>query len=806
MNQAVLHSYNIFPEQMRELDQWVVWKLEKRNLTDQKPTKVPYISPTQRAKAGASGKWLSYVKASAIADEHNFTGVGFEFTKEDGLLFIDLDNILDEKGDINYAWAREVVLNNPDIFWEVSQSGTGLHGIGLGSLPKEIMNKSPYDADGKLCSAKDKVAEMELYDHSRFVALTGKVHGHFNSMGEVNTDVLLAYGKPRNDDGAATTLVEGDRTSVLTGDEVIAKIKDKDKWPEEYGADDDRSSVDLGLFNQVAFWCNGDRSVADEVLAKSPLNREKWARDDYMDMTWNKAMAGRTDFYTGSKKEEFDKDGVNQAVVRKMKKEIMKVRGGFEMLNPEGKWIFTSEKDYFAVASYCYDKFFDNSLIEDAEVKLDKLNLLKLDLHNARRGTDSEAKQAADQQAIFDNEAAIETAEYELSVLKGRKAKTVRNILTHIKTYNQYTLARFRVDPFAKENTVKLTGHRLTVITNDLFYGVDITEPKFDVGTIWTDYKEHFPEIDELLRFIVALRFIKDRKRGHLHIKMVSDWGKGFFTDIFRDLGLLTEVTMEELEKAAAGDPSGLNPSDFVYSWILFIDEFKTVKREVKNLSSRLAITPKGKQKTEVDIYAKIYASAKDVQSLTGNGVEEQFANRFSSISTGTTKINDRELFISAGKEMYFEAVKWVVYTKLRRAAKRYIKMGRERADRKADRVVNDFHAKYGLKEGFKASVSDFIGQLLEYIEDCTKVIADPHASPLDRLIMSEFFMHKGVLCVKHKPTLNKVFEEFANIRLSKHERGKFLYRMTEFENLFSNKRFDTRIDGKKVRGYKLAP
>ena len=111
-------------QSMRDLRQWLVWRLEER---DGKLTKIPY-SPLmgQRAKSTDPETWASYEEAVRACKEHGYGGIGFVFTSEDDLCGVDLDKCLDpETGEIE-SWAQEVIeqLNS---YTEVSPSGTGVH-------------------------------------------------------------------------------------------------------------------------------------------------------------------------------------------------------------------------------------------------------------------------------------------------------------------------------------------------------------------------------------------------------------------------------------------------------------------------------------------------------------------------------------------------------------------------------------------------------------------------------------------------------------------------------------------------------
>lgn len=143
------------PLELREREQWVLWRYVWR---PPKWTKVPHqiageanASPTDRR---TWGRWLDAVKALRPGK----TGLGYVFSSDDPFVGIDLDQCRHrETGEIE-PWAMEIVrkLNG---YTEISVSGTGVHVIVRGELPKGRRRKGP----------------IEVYDRDRFFVVTGKV-------------------------------------------------------------------------------------------------------------------------------------------------------------------------------------------------------------------------------------------------------------------------------------------------------------------------------------------------------------------------------------------------------------------------------------------------------------------------------------------------------------------------------------------------------------------------------------------------------------------------------------------------------
>src|SRR5258706_5616416 len=155
-------DYGSIPDELKQLDSWVVWKLESRrdkNGVD-RLDKVPYSPNTNsRASTAESGTWASYEEALATFQHGQYNGLGFVFSDEDDYVFLDLDKCGSDQG-VNElaAW----VLEEAASYTEVSQSGKGLHII--------VRGRKPGDA------CKNSTLGFEMYSRGRFCAMTGDVY------------------------------------------------------------------------------------------------------------------------------------------------------------------------------------------------------------------------------------------------------------------------------------------------------------------------------------------------------------------------------------------------------------------------------------------------------------------------------------------------------------------------------------------------------------------------------------------------------------------------------------------------------
>src|SRR5690606_19531756 len=97
-------------------------------------------------------------------------GVGYVFTEDDGLVFIDLDHVISEDGAVA-LWAQPLVdaALRSRAFVEVSPSGSGLHIIVRGAKPLAWSRRSMASAQGEAIGA------IEVYDRKRYATVTGRL-------------------------------------------------------------------------------------------------------------------------------------------------------------------------------------------------------------------------------------------------------------------------------------------------------------------------------------------------------------------------------------------------------------------------------------------------------------------------------------------------------------------------------------------------------------------------------------------------------------------------------------------------------
>jgi hypothetical protein len=280
-------SFQLIPEALRDLPQWIVWQYETRG---EKATKVPVNPRTgNHASSTNPSTWTTFDEAvAACRASDRYAGVGFVFTADDPFAGVDLDDCLDEDGLM--APAAQAIVDEVDSYTEVSPSGRGV----------KIFLRGRKSTTR--CRTKEVVGfgEIEVYDSGRFFCVTGLALPETPLEVNERQEALDALCERWLSDGEATPTLETLRPACDgDDDEVIERAmaaKNGAKFgrlwrgdTSDYGGDDSRA--DLALCTMIAYWVGADRARIDRIYRQSGLLREKWERQDYRDATIEKAIA-----------------------------------------------------------------------------------------------------------------------------------------------------------------------------------------------------------------------------------------------------------------------------------------------------------------------------------------------------------------------------------------------------------------------------------------------------------------------------------------------------------------------------------
>lgn len=160
----MIHERHI-PMLLRERQQWVLWKTIQRD----KPTKVPFAIDGTPAKSNDPTTWTDFATVFAAYGRGGYDGIGYEFSKDDPFVGIDLDGCRDPETGALAEWARSIVLDFKT-YAEVSPSLTGVKLFAAGRLLFKSGRKVELKDIERTC---DKAPAIEIYDHGRYFAVTG---------------------------------------------------------------------------------------------------------------------------------------------------------------------------------------------------------------------------------------------------------------------------------------------------------------------------------------------------------------------------------------------------------------------------------------------------------------------------------------------------------------------------------------------------------------------------------------------------------------------------------------------------------
>lgn len=286
----MIEASNLPPE-LTERDQWLCWRFVER---DGKRTKQPVNIHTGGAASSTDpSTWGSFEEAIRARDTRNLDGIGFVFTPDDPYSGLDLDNCRDPETREIEEWAAKIV-RTFNSYTELSPSGTGLHIIVKGEVPKGGNKRGP----------------VEMYSRGRFFTVTGEHLNGTPSTVEERADAIRKLHDHVFGDRAESTNGhhEGEPGNGLSVEEVLRhamQAKNGDQfarlWSGDSNGHSSHSEADLDLCGRLAFWTGGDSEAVDRMFRQSGLMRQKWDRADYRNRTIERALSGLTEFYRPAK-------------------------------------------------------------------------------------------------------------------------------------------------------------------------------------------------------------------------------------------------------------------------------------------------------------------------------------------------------------------------------------------------------------------------------------------------------------------------------------------------------------------------
>lgn len=286
------------PAELRDLDQWVVWRKATRK---GKVTKVPFMALVTDLEASSTDNrtWATFQEAmDAATDPSNrLDGIGFVFSETDGLAGVDMDNCL-EDGEV-LPWA-EAILSRLHGFAEVSPSGEGIKVFVRGSVPGGRGRKLQ-----KL--GHDETGAIECYDRGRYFTVTGnRLDSHteiVDAPGQLAELHAEWFPPPVPDDQprrTSSTPTDMDDRRVF---DLATRARNGAKFAQLWSGDitgyPSKSEADLALCSAISFFTQ-DPAQVERIFSGSGLVSAKWSeRADYRQRTIARSLERATTYDPG---------------------------------------------------------------------------------------------------------------------------------------------------------------------------------------------------------------------------------------------------------------------------------------------------------------------------------------------------------------------------------------------------------------------------------------------------------------------------------------------------------------------------
>lgn len=289
-----------FPQSMKLLPNWVLWKLEPDK--SGRPTKQPYSALYDgHASSTNPNTWTTFDTAYKKLESGLYSGLGFVFSLETKLVFVDIDHCISDDGKLNAQAVDIIQTIGKDTYIELSQSGTGLHIFAVGEIPKASKHNS-----------------VEMYADKRFVAMTGKALSPCEPS-DKHTELLKIYQKYKTPEREKRPRIETENKLSLSDNEIINRASKSSNgllfrklMSGDISDFNSHSDADFKLCLILAFWSDRDFDTINRIFISSGLYRDKWDRSDYRERTISRAC-------------DFVDESISEFIERKKNEEALRL-------------------------------------------------------------------------------------------------------------------------------------------------------------------------------------------------------------------------------------------------------------------------------------------------------------------------------------------------------------------------------------------------------------------------------------------------------------------------------------------------
>ncbi len=276
--------YENLPKELKENALFCLWKYEMRN---GRKTKVPYQTNGKRADSSNKACFSDFDTVANLTQSYDGIGMGMF----QPFVAVDIDHCVDGGKLSDMATDIVETLNS---YTEYSPSESGVRIVAKADTLS--YDKVKYYINNQKIGLEVYIAGMT----NKFVTLTGNTICEA-PIAERTNEIMAILDKYMQKPVVA--LNPKKIVGSYLSDESIIEKSAKSKQGEKFSAlwngefETSHSEADQALCAVLAFWCGGDTEQMDRLFRKSKLYREKWERNDYREMTLQKALMQTKEFY-----------------------------------------------------------------------------------------------------------------------------------------------------------------------------------------------------------------------------------------------------------------------------------------------------------------------------------------------------------------------------------------------------------------------------------------------------------------------------------------------------------------------------
>ena len=265
------------PSELKELNQWCAFTTYREDNGHYKKKNIDVHSGKNKdwAKPNDPTTWTDFKTAKQYALDNNCAGLTIVLTPESGVSCIDLDKCIDDAGNVS-EFAQKVLKATEGTYAEKSVSGHGIHIFVKGDL----LDNGKYK---NVSGSKEAGTEIEVYNQSKFISLTGDVIGESaQKLDNLKPTQLTALHELMDKRPTVSTKKNYSIVRTATADVVeqrILRSTKKSDYQRLMAGDSlsggDHSKDDFKLLNILAFFSDCDPNVMREIFMRSRLYREE---------------------------------------------------------------------------------------------------------------------------------------------------------------------------------------------------------------------------------------------------------------------------------------------------------------------------------------------------------------------------------------------------------------------------------------------------------------------------------------------------------------------------------------------------